>query len=32
MDEFDILQEDVRKSSCSGDEDLVVEVKPAMGF
>ncbi|CAG8898840.1 unnamed protein product [Penicillium egyptiacum] len=32
VDEFDILQEDIRKSSGSGDEDRVVEVKPAMGF
>lgn len=31
VDEFDILQEDIMKSSC-GDEDRVVEVKPAMGF
>ncbi|CAG7966020.1 unnamed protein product [Penicillium nalgiovense] len=32
VDEFDILQEDIRKSSGPGDEDRVVEVKPAMGF
>ncbi|KAJ6178976.1 hypothetical protein N7519_009437 [Penicillium mononematosum] len=32
FDEFDILQEDIRKSSGPGDEDRVVEVKPAMGF
>jgi hypothetical protein len=32
IDEFDILQEDIQKSSGSGDEDRVVEVKPAMGF
>ena len=31
VDEFDILQEDIQKSS-AGDEDRVVEVKPAMGF
>ena len=31
VDEFDILQEDIQKSS-GGDEDRVVEVKPAMGF
>ncbi|KGO77370.1 hypothetical protein PITC_040240 [Penicillium italicum] len=32
VDEFDILQEDIRKSSGPGDEDRVVEVRPAMGF
>ncbi|KAF4771365.1 hypothetical protein N7455_007970 [Penicillium solitum] len=32
VDEFDILQEDIRNSSGPGDKDPVVEVKPAMGF
>jgi hypothetical protein len=32
VDEFDILQEDIRNSSSPGDKDPVVEVKPAMGF
>ena len=32
VDEFDILQEDIRKTSGPGDEDRVVVVKPAMGF
>ncbi|KAJ5520051.1 hypothetical protein N7463_000504 [Penicillium fimorum] len=32
VDEFDILQEDIRKSSGPCGEDRVVEVKPAMGF
>lgn len=32
VDEFDILQEDIRNSSRPGDKDPVVEVKPAMGF
>ncbi|OQE38439.1 hypothetical protein PENCOP_c008G07571 [Penicillium coprophilum] len=32
VDEFDILQEDIRKNSGPGGEVIVVEVKPAMGF
>ncbi|KAJ5154625.1 uncharacterized protein N7500_010064 [Penicillium coprophilum] len=32
VDEFDILQEDIRKTSSPGGEVIVVEVKPAMGF
>ncbi|KAJ6133417.1 hypothetical protein N7471_008632 [Penicillium samsonianum] len=32
VDEFEILQEDIRHSSGPGDGDRVVEVKPAMGF
>lgn len=32
VDEFDILQEDIRKTSGPGDEDRIVVVKPAMGF
>ncbi|KAF7525093.1 hypothetical protein PCG10_005213 [Penicillium crustosum] len=32
VDEFDILQEDIRNSSSPGDKDPGVEVKPAMGF
>ncbi|KAJ5970591.1 uncharacterized protein N7479_000509 [Penicillium vulpinum] len=32
IDEFEILQEDIRKSSDFSYEERVVEVKPAMGF
>ncbi|KAJ5210835.1 hypothetical protein N7491_010646 [Penicillium cf. griseofulvum] len=32
LDEFDILQEDIRRTAGPSDEDRVVEVKPAIGF
>ncbi|KAK4863888.1 hypothetical protein LT330_010369 [Penicillium expansum] len=32
LDEFDVLQEDIGKTSDPGDEDRVVEVRPAMGL
>lgn len=32
VDEFDLLQQDIRDSASPGDKELVVEVKPAMGF